>query len=96
MKRGFKGGFIGILILIIIALALLKYFFNWSIFDAAASEEGRGTIGYIRDIFNTVWSYLAAPVTFAWNEVVWPLLKLAWQSLQAFIEWGRSNAQGIK
>lgn len=85
-------GFIGILVLIIIALAALKYFFNWSIFDAAASEEGRGTISYIRDILDTIWSYLAFPVTFTWNEVVWPLLKLAWQSLQAFIEWGRNNA----
>ena len=85
-------GFIGILVLIIIALAALKYFFNWSIFDAAASEEGRGTISYIRDILNTIWSYLAAPVTFIWNEVVWPLLRLGWQSLQAFIEWGRANA----
>ena len=85
-------GFIGILILIIAALAALKYFLNWSIFDAAASEEGRSTIGYIRDVFNFVWSYLSFPVTFAWNEVVWPILKLGWQSLQAFIEWGRNNA----
>lgn len=80
------------MILIIVALALLKYFFNWSIFDAAGSENGKGTISYIRDILNLLWSYLAVPVTFAWNEVAWPLLKLAWQSFGAFIEWGKSNA----
>lgn len=84
-------GFIGTLVLIIVALAALKYFFNWSIFDAAASEEGRNTITYIRDVLNTVWSYIAAPVTFAWNEVAWPLLELAWQSLQTMFEWGRAN-----
>lgn len=89
-KKGSRG-FIGWLMLIIIALALLKYFFNWSIFDAAASEEGRSTIAYIRDILNLVWSYLAAPVTFVWNEAVLPLLKLAWQSLQALLEWGNAN-----
>ncbi len=84
-------GFIGWLVLIIIALALLKYFFNWSIFDAAASEQGRGTITYIRDVLNLVWSYLSAPVTFAWKEIVWPILQFAWQSLQAMFEWGRAN-----
>jgi hypothetical protein len=90
MKK--DGGFISWLILLIIALALLKYFFNWSIFDAAASEQGRNTIRYMRDVFNLVWTYLAVPFTFIWNEVVWPLLKLAWQAFQAMLEWGRSNA----
>ena len=75
-------GFIGTIFLIIIGLALLKYFFNWSIFDAAASEEGRGTISYVRDILNTLWSYLATPVNFIWNEVVWPLLTLLLNSLK--------------
>ena len=89
MKR--DRGFIGYLILIIAALALLKYFFNWSIFDAAASEEGRGTIAYIRQVLSVTWSYIAAPVTFTWNEIVLPILNLSWQSLQAFLEWGRDN-----
>lgn len=91
MKK--NGGFIGIIVLIIIGLAALKYFLNWSIFDAAASEEGKGTISYIRDVLNGIWSYIGYPVRFAWNEVVWPLLNVAWQSLQAFIEWTRANAQ---
>ncbi len=51
-------GFIGRLVLIVIALALVKYFFDWSIFDTAASEQGRNTINYIRDIFSTIWSYV--------------------------------------
>ncbi len=51
-------GFISWLILIIIALALLKYFFDWSIFDAVASEQGRNTINYIREVLNVVWSYV--------------------------------------
>ncbi|MGB3921743.1 MAG: hypothetical protein WBL19_00460 [Minisyncoccia bacterium] len=63
-------GFIGWLILIIVALALLKYFFNWSIFDAAATEEGKETITYIKNIIDTVWSYLEKPVMWLWDRVV--------------------------
>lgn len=68
MKR--DKGFISWLILIIIALALLKYFFDWSIFDVAASEKGRETINYIREVLNTVWSYIRVPVLFVWQKVL--------------------------
>lgn len=91
MKDGQKG-FIRTILLVILGLAALKYFLNWDIFDAAASDQGQSTIGYIRDIVNTVWAYVGAPVTFAWDNVVYPLLSLAWESLQTFIEWGRTNA----
>ena len=67
MKK--DNGFISWLILIIVALALLKYFFNWSIFDAAASEQGRSTINYIRDVLNTTWSYIRTPVIFIWQRI---------------------------
>ena len=63
-------GFIGILILIIIALALLNYFFDWSIFDVAASEKGRSTINYIKDILSFVWFYVKIPVMFIWQIVL--------------------------
>lgn len=82
-------GFVTTLLLIIIGLALLKYFFNWSIFDAAASEQGRGTISYIRDVLNTVWSYIGTPVTFAWQEVVKPLFLFVFESLRQLIAEGR-------
>mgnify|MGYP001602986194 CR=1 FL=1 len=63
-------GFISWLILIIIALASLKYFFDWSIFDAAASEQGRNTISYIREVLSTTWSYIKTPVTFVWQKIL--------------------------
>jgi len=63
-------GFISWLILIIIALALLKYFLNWSIFDAIESERGRETVSYIRDILNITWSYVRVPVLFVWQKVL--------------------------
>lgn len=79
-------GFIGIIVIIILALAAAKYFLNWDIFDAAASEQGQTTIGYVRDIVNTVWSYVGAPVAWIWNEIAWPILDLGWQSLQGLIQ----------
>ncbi len=84
-------GFITILLIIIVGLALLKYFFNWSIFDAAASEEGRGTISYIRDVLNTVWTYIETPVLFVWNEVIKPLFGFVFESLGKMIGEGRET-----
>ena len=63
-------GFIGWLVLIIIALALLKYFLNWSVFDAAASEQGRNTINYIKEVLSFVLSYARIPVLFIWQKVL--------------------------
>lgn len=85
MRTKHDSGFISLLLLLIISLALLKYFFNWSIFDAAASEQGRATIAYIRDLLNLTWSYIGAPFTFVWNEILWPIIDLAWSSFQSFI-----------
>lgn len=53
-----ESGFIGTIFLIIVGLALLKYFFNWSIFDWIESEQGRETLNYIREVGRTVWSYI--------------------------------------
>ena len=63
-------GFISLLILLIIALALLKYFLNWSIFDAMESERGRETVSYIRDVLNIAWSYVRTPVMFVWQKAL--------------------------
>jgi hypothetical protein len=82
-------GFITTLLLIIIGLALLKYFFNWSIFDAAASEEGRGTVSYIRDVLNTVWAYIETPARFVWDEVVKPLFSFLIDALRGLVQEGR-------
>ncbi|OHB10326.1 MAG: hypothetical protein A3G05_00285 [Candidatus Zambryskibacteria bacterium RIFCSPLOWO2_12_FULL_45_14] len=65
-----KRGFISWLILIIIALALLKYFFNWSIFEAIESEKGRNTVLYIRDVLNTSWAYIKVPVIYVWQKIM--------------------------
>jgi hypothetical protein len=62
-------GFVSKLILIIVALAAFKYFFNWSIFDAIESEQGKSTIKYIRDVLNTSWAYIKVSIMFVWQKI---------------------------
>ena len=64
-KLNKEKGFIGTLLLIILGLAALKYFFNWSIFDALNSEQGRATAAYLKELFVYlknfslyIWSYI--------------------------------------
>lgn len=80
-----------IIVIVIIALTLLKYFLNWDIFDAASTEQGKSTILYIRDVVNLVWSYISSPVVFIWQRIVWPILDIAWNNFNNFIDWGRGN-----
>lgn len=47
------------LVLIVIVLAALKYFLDWSIFDIVDSERGRVTVEYISDV---------------WDEIIWPAI----------------------
>ncbi len=89
MKR--DKGFVGIIILVIIGLALLKYFINFDIFAAADSTRGQETLGYTAQILRTGWSYISTPVSYAWSQVAWPLLKLFGTTLQAFIHWSQTG-----
>jgi len=88
-----EGGFVGLIILIIIGLALLKYFLNFDVFAAADSQHGQETIGYTGQIIRTIWSYISTPVGFAWNEIVVPILKLCWATFEHFISWSNQNLE---
>jgi hypothetical protein len=91
MKKEEKG-FIGIIILVVIGLVLLKYFYDWSVFEAAATPQGQETISYTRQVINTIWGYISTPVLFVWGNILWPLLNMIWHTFQAFLEWGHANA----
>jgi len=62
-------GLIRFIVLIIIALALLKYFLDWSIFDLINSDKGRATVEYIKNILVVVWSYILIPTNFILNKI---------------------------
>lgn len=53
MNTNKEQGFIQLVIVIIIALVAAKYFFDWSIFEAAGTAEGQGAMAYLKDIL--VW-----------------------------------------
>lgn len=67
MKR--RGGFISTIVVIILALAAAKFFFDWDIFDAAETPEGQGTVVYIRRVLDVIWSYLAYPLGWLWENL---------------------------
>lgn len=87
-----RKGFIGFLALLIVALALLKYFFDWSIFEAATSEQGRKTVIYIKEVIGYVSSYFTIFFSSVWNKIIWPVFQFIWPSLQTLFQWGRTNA----
>ena len=66
----FRKGFVSTIIVIIVALALLYYFFDWSIFEFASSERGQKTLGYIKDVLALTWSYLKTPIGFLWEKLI--------------------------
>ena len=70
MKRDRKDrGFVGTLVLIIVALMALKYFFDWSIFDALNSEAGRNTVEYIKEVIFTVWNFIQDWTLLIWDKI---------------------------
>lgn len=88
-------GFIGLLVLIIIALALAKYFLDFDLFEAADSNQGRETVGYTGQVLRLIWTYIGEPVSFVWNRIVAPLAVLWWQTFKAFIVFGQGNISAL-
>jgi hypothetical protein len=43
-------GFVGLLLLVLVALVALKYFFDFSIFEWSRTDEGKGALIYLKDI----------------------------------------------
>ena len=48
-------GFINLIIIIIIGLALLKFFFDFSIFDILEMDRGRATLEYVKELLKGLW-----------------------------------------
>lgn len=89
--RNKEEGLIGTLILIIIALALLKYFLDWSVFEAAATPKGHETLNYVKELVDTMWSFLSVPFGVLWHQILLPLLSWSWEFFQKYIIFGRDS-----
>ncbi len=84
-------GFITLIIFFIIALALLKYFFNWSIFEASSTPQGQETVGYTRHLIDTIWFYMKSPVLWIIHHILEPLLGIVWDYFKEFVSWSQSH-----
>jgi len=75
-------GFLTIIVLIIIALALLKFVFDFDIIDFFKTPKVAETISYIwNDVIVFLWSnYIKAPFFWAW-DLFKTLAKLGWENL---------------
>lgn len=75
-----NGGFIKIIVLILIAVLVLSYF-NFDIKSFVESPQTQSNLGYTVSLSNTIWNnYLSKPITYFWNNI---FLGLLWT---AFLE----------
>jgi hypothetical protein len=87
-----KGGFIGLIVLIILALIVLKYLYNFSVFEAATTPQGQQTISYTQQLINSIWNVIGPSVSFVANQIFFPLIGIIWGNFQSFLHWGQMNA----
>jgi len=85
-------GFIGLVVLIIVALIVLKYLYNFSVFEAAGTPQGQSTITYTQQVFGSIWAIIGPSVTFVQNQIFFPLVGVIWNNFQSFLQWGQQNA----
>ncbi|MEI7513476.1 MAG: hypothetical protein WCJ74_02550 [bacterium] len=81
-----KRGFIGIIVLVVIAILLLSYlgFDLKKIFTAPAVKNN---FSYVWGFISNIWmNYLSVPFTFLWGEAVKPVLELAWKTFMLGID----------
>ncbi len=76
-------GFIGTIVLIVLALAGLKFFFNFNVLDFFRSPGFVSVISYIKEFFEIIWfKYIGGAFWYIWNNIV---IDLIWNTLvQAF------------
>lgn len=84
-------GVIGLLIVLIVALALAKYFFHWSIIDFLKSPGFIDVFSYLKKAVLLIWNkLLLAPLRFIWNEVIvgifWKLVAGGYDILRHWVD----------
>ena len=88
MKNSMKKnrGFIGIIVLIVVAIIILSYL-GFDLKKIFTSDLTQKNFSYITSFIKGVWSnYLSIPFTFAWNEAIKPLLLIAWKTFMLGVE----------
>lgn len=69
-KSNYRGGFITTIIIILVALVLLKVWFDFNIIDFLKSPKVSEWTAYLREVITFVWQhYLKDAFTAIWNFV---------------------------
>lgn len=72
-------GFIGTIVIVVIGLALLKYFFDWNIIEFLKSPKVIETFYYIKKFIVLIWDkFVATPASFLWNDIV---INIIWKTI---------------
>jgi len=80
MKKQEQKGFIGTIITLVVALALLKYFFDFSIIDFIKSPKVIEVLEYIKKAISIIWNkFLVGPVVWIWDTII---VNLVWEALK--------------
>ncbi len=87
-KRG-QGGFIKLILLIIIALIVLG-FFGYNLENIVNSPDVKGNLSYVWKLLVKLWHLLLTPLSWVWDNVV---ITLVWNNLQALLNKGQPFAQ---
>ncbi|KKU68033.1 MAG: hypothetical protein UX89_C0008G0014 [Parcubacteria group bacterium GW2011_GWA2_47_16] len=87
MKNKQQGGFIQLIIVLIIALIVLGYF-GFNVQQIIQSPSVSGNLGYAWGLAMNLWSnYLVVPVTFVWNKII---VGMFWNNFLILIERAQS------
>lgn len=88
MKNSIKNnqGFIGIIVLIIVAVVILSYL-GFDLKKIFTSDMVQKNFSYVTGVIKNIWSnYLSVPFAFVWDEAAKPLFQLMWKTFLSGIE----------
>lgn len=93
IKRTYNGGYIGKLIVVLIALFFIASFFNFDIKSFIDSPITQKNISYVVNIGKSVWKgYLEKPAQYLWNSIFTNFVKVSFiQGLENLKAIGRGD-----
>lgn len=89
-EEGGSKGFIGTIVLIVLALAALKFFFDFNIIDFLKSPAVVEVFDYIKRFFEIVWfKYIGGVFWYIWNniiiDVIWKTIVEGYELLKKYV-----------
>lgn len=83
-KKTGESGSIKWIILIIIALVIASYFFDFNVQEAIEDEQTQSNYNYIKThLVNFYNAYLQQPIDFIWNDI---LIDFVWNNISGALQ----------